>query len=236
MEESEFECPRCGERVCYELGRCPNCGLNFYNPEDEPDDWQERWTGPQRLPRISLAAVAAGWVISGTVAVLAYIVLNQIFRAGPSGQPGWIFIFGSTTLGSFVGAYLAGRITSYRPILQGLIVGGLSLGFVILLDAYNRNLVIANIIRWQTLIAWGLTVLAGLAGGWLIARQEMRGIERLFFPEEREEELYQDLLAKVGYDREVVERLVDYERKRDPSTLRSVLLKSAIERWERDNR
>jgi hypothetical protein len=236
MEENEFECPRCGERVYYELGRCPNCGLNFYNPEDEPDDWQERWTGSQRLPRISLVAIAAGWVISGMVAVLTYIVLNQIFRAGPNGQPGWTLVYGSTVLGSFVGAYLSGRISSYRPILQGLIVGGLSLGFVILLDAYNRNLVIENVIRWQPLFAWGLTAVAGLAGGWLISWQEMRGIERLFFPGDREEELYGDLLAKVGYDREIVERLVDYERQRDPGAPRAVLLKNAIERWERDNR
>jgi hypothetical protein len=236
MEENEFECPRCGERVYYELGRCPNCGLNFYNPEDEPDDWRQRWSGPQRVPGISLIAIAAGWAISGMVAVLAYIALNQVFRAGLKGQPGWIFIMGSTALGSFVGAYLAGRISSYRPILQGLIVGGLNLGFVILLDAYNRNLVIGNIIRWQTLVAWGLTALAGLAGGRLISWQEMRGIERLFFPEDREEELYQDLLAKVGYDREIVERLVEYERKRDPGAPRTVLLKNAIERWERDNR
>lgn len=236
MEENEFECPRCGERVYFELGRCPNCGLNFYNPEDEPDDWQQRWSGPQRLQGISLIAIAAGWVISGMVAVLAYILFNQIFRAGLNGQVGWIYIFASTALGSFVGAYLAGRISSYRSILQGLIVGGLGLGFVILLDAYNRSLVIENIIGWQTLLAWGLTVLAGLAGGWLISWQEMRDIERLFFPEDREEELYQDLLAKVGYDREIVERLVDYERKRDPGAPRTVLLKNAIERWERDNR
>ena len=115
-------------------------------------------------------------------------------------------------------------------------MGGLSLGLVILLDAYNRNLGIENVIRLQALIGWGLAVIAGSAGGWLISRQEKRGLERLFFPLLREEELYRELLAKVGYDRETVERLVDYERKRDPSAPRTVLLKNAIERWERDNR
>lgn len=236
MSENEFRCPRCGQRVYYELGRCPNCGLNFYEPESEPDDWLERWTAPKRLPGISLAASAVGWAISGIVAIPAYIIISRVIQTYFSGPPAWMSVYGSTILGSFLGAYIAGRVSSYRPILQGCLVGGLSLGYIILLDAYNRNLAIENVIQVQTLIAWGLALLAGSASGWLISRQEMRGLERLFFPEEREEDLDRDLLAKVGYDRETVERLVDYERKRDPGAPRSVLLKNAIEHWERDNR
>jgi len=33
--DNEFECARCGARVYYELTRCPNCGVNLYEPEDE---------------------------------------------------------------------------------------------------------------------------------------------------------------------------------------------------------
>jgi hypothetical protein len=35
--ENEFECARCGAYFHYELTRCPNCGVNLYDPEDETD-------------------------------------------------------------------------------------------------------------------------------------------------------------------------------------------------------
>jgi predicted nucleic acid-binding Zn-ribbon protein len=36
--ENEFECARCGAYFHYELTRCPNCGVNLYEPEDEADE------------------------------------------------------------------------------------------------------------------------------------------------------------------------------------------------------
>ena len=36
--ENEFECARCGAYFHYELTRCPNCGVNLYEPEDETAD------------------------------------------------------------------------------------------------------------------------------------------------------------------------------------------------------
>jgi predicted nucleic acid-binding Zn-ribbon protein len=38
--ENEFECARCGAYFHYELTRCPNCGVNLYEPEDETDEAQ----------------------------------------------------------------------------------------------------------------------------------------------------------------------------------------------------
>jgi predicted nucleic acid-binding Zn-ribbon protein len=35
--EDEFECARCGAYFYYELTRCPNCGVNIF----EPEDWNE---------------------------------------------------------------------------------------------------------------------------------------------------------------------------------------------------
>jgi predicted nucleic acid-binding Zn-ribbon protein len=35
--ENEFECARCGAYFHYELTRCPKCGVNLYEPEDEAD-------------------------------------------------------------------------------------------------------------------------------------------------------------------------------------------------------
>ena len=33
--ENEFECANCGAYFHYELTRCPNCGVNLYEPEAE---------------------------------------------------------------------------------------------------------------------------------------------------------------------------------------------------------
>ena len=35
--ENEFECAHCGAYFHYELTRCPNCGVNLYEPEDETE-------------------------------------------------------------------------------------------------------------------------------------------------------------------------------------------------------
>lgn len=35
--ENEFECANCGAYFHYELTRCPNCGINLYEPEVETE-------------------------------------------------------------------------------------------------------------------------------------------------------------------------------------------------------
>ena len=46
LDDNKFECARCGAQVYYELTRCPNCGVNLYEPEaDEP--------GNETSPRVS---------------------------------------------------------------------------------------------------------------------------------------------------------------------------------------
>jgi len=35
--DDELECGRCGAHFHYELTRCPNCGVNVYEPDDDPD-------------------------------------------------------------------------------------------------------------------------------------------------------------------------------------------------------
>src|SRR5689334_12036185 len=48
--------------------------------------------------------------------------------------------------------------------------------------------------------------------------------------------LYNDLLAKVGGDRTVVERLIRFEQELAPRSVRKQWIENAIQRWERDNR
>ena len=60
--------------------------------------------------------------------------------------------------------------------------------------------------------------------------------EELFTGALREKALFDDLLHKVGGDRSVVERLIDYERQRRPNATRLTCLQNAINRWEQENR
>jgi hypothetical protein len=51
-----------------------------------------------------------------------------------------------------------------------------------------------------------------------------------------ENNLYQDLINKTGGDRDLVERLIEFESKYAPNARRMELIRRAIERWLKDNR
>jgi hypothetical protein len=44
--DDEIECGRCGAYIYHELTRCPNCGVNLYEPEDSLDP--HRHPNPRR--------------------------------------------------------------------------------------------------------------------------------------------------------------------------------------------
>ena len=66
--------------------------------------------------------------------------------------------------------------------------------------------------------------------------REPHPAEELFTGAMREAALFDDLLRKVGGDRSVVERLIEYERQGRPGATRLTRLQNAISRWEQENR
>ncbi len=42
LEDDEIECGNCGARFYIGLSRCPNCGVNLYEPEDEAEEVRTR--------------------------------------------------------------------------------------------------------------------------------------------------------------------------------------------------
>ena len=66
-------------------------------------------------------------------------------------------------------------------------------------------------------------------------RGESHPAEELFTGALREAALFDDLLRKVGGDRTVVERLIDFERGQKPNATRLTYLQNAISRWEHEN-
>jgi hypothetical protein len=67
-------------------------------------------------------------------------------------------------------------------------------------------------------------------------RREKHPAEELFTGAMREAVLFDDLLRKVGGDRSVAERLIEYERKQRPGSTRLTCIENAIQRWEQENR
>lgn len=65
---------------------------------------------------------------------------------------------------------------------------------------------------------------------------ETHPAEELFTGALREAALFDDLLLKVGGDRSVVERLIEYEHQQKPNATRLTCLQNAINRWDRENR
>lgn len=66
-------------------------------------------------------------------------------------------------------------------------------------------------------------------------RRQPHMAEELFTGAMREAILFDDLLRKVGGDRSVVERLIEYERGQKPDATRLTCLQNAILRWEKEN-
>lgn len=67
-------------------------------------------------------------------------------------------------------------------------------------------------------------------------RREPHPAEELFTGAMREAILFDDLLRKVGGDRSVVQRLIEYEHQKKPSATRLTCLQNAVSRWEQENR
>lgn len=62
------------------------------------------------------------------------------------------------------------------------------------------------------------------------------GAAETFAPATRETDWYKKLLRKTMGDRAHAERLIAYERERQPRAARAQLICAAVERWERDAR
>jgi len=130
--DDDLECGRCGAHFYYELTQCPKCGVNIYEPDQDPE---QRYSNSSRAPRKS--------------------------RNGLSAR----------------------------------------------LDGFIRRFT-----------------------------KKPYAVDELFGASINQAELFDNLLVKVGGERETVERLIDFERQQYPQGNRLVWLKNAIQRWEHDNR
>ncbi|MBN1430664.1 MAG: hypothetical protein JXB07_20000 [Anaerolineae bacterium] len=230
MINHDIECPQCGAVVYYELDRCPECGLDFYPPDDEEEEsWKPtRSRGWGR----SLIAVIGGWLVAGIAALILFFRFSLIdAQTTDWTMVGLMFI----TVSAFMGGYIVVAITRHSPIRHGILVSLLVIVDAVLIEALWRVVTIDTLVRPLTLLAWGLIIAGGMAGA-VTSMQLQQRAGHAHPQASREDDLYRDLLARVRHDRAVAERLIAFESRQNTAAARSELIKSAITRWERDNR
>ena len=231
---SDLECPHCGATFHYELTRCPNCGVNLYFPEEEEDGEFGKavssFVDSFRLPLGILAGCIAAIVLSFSL----YLPIRFAFTMPQSQYVLYAVVVACTAIGVFAGGFLAVRIAKESYILAALLVGlvGIGITIVILLREWGNMLPFPRVT-----LGWLFTLATGYAGA-KVAERILRKVtaETLFVVRPTEENLYQDLFVKVGYDHNIAKRLIEYERQHAPQATRSQLIRNAIQRWEHDNR
>jgi hypothetical protein len=238
LENSELECPNCGANVYYELTRCPKCGWNFYDPDANEDPAETEREGGEGSGWLnSLKAVFVGWLAAAALAFGFHYAVSRLYAPEALELPGWVALFLSGPVATLAGGYLAGVNAKSKPGVHGLIVGILTIGSALLLESHWREVtpgILTDPLIW---INWMLVILAGAGGDLIYAKlNAQRPVELPRWLVLREEDLWQDLLAKVGYDQATAERLIAFERTKAPQAVRSMLIQNAIERWMRDNR
>lgn len=231
---NELECPHCGASFHYELTRCPNCGVNIYFPDDEEDgnlsQSFSRFVDPFRFP----LGILAGWIASIVLSLGLYIPIRFAFTMPQSGYVVYSIMIACILVGVFAGGFFAVRIAKEKVVLGALLVGlmGVGITIAILLREWTILFPFPSVT-----LGWLVILAAGFAGA-QVAEKMLRKVtvETLFVVRPTEENLYQDLFIKAGYDHDIAKRLIEYERQRAPQATRSQLIRNAIQRWERDNR
>jgi hypothetical protein len=231
---NELECPHCGASFHYELTRCPNCGVNIYFPEDEEagefNKASLRFIDSFRFP----LGILAGWLASIVLSLGLYIPIRFAFTMPQTGSIVYSIVVACTVMGVFAGGFLAVRVAKEKVTLGALLVGlaGVGVTIVILLREWNVLFPFPGVI-----LGWIVILSASFAGAKVAEKMlQKSAFKTLFVVRQTEENLYQDLFIKAGYDHNTATRLIEYERKRAPQAGRSELIRTALQRWERDNR
>jgi len=231
---NDLECPHCGATFHYELTRCPKCGVNIYFPEDEEEEelgqTLSSFVDAFRFP----LGILAGWAATIMLGLGLYIPIRFAFTMPQSQYIVYSIVIACIGAGTFAGGFFAVRVAKENVVLAALLIGLVGIGIVIaiLLREWTTILPFPSVT-----LGWLLILGAGYAGA-KVAERMLRKItfKTLFIVPPTEENLYQDLFIKAGYDHNIANRLIEYERQRTPQATRSQLIRSAIQRWDHDNR
>jgi len=239
FEDNQIECAHCGESFYIELTECPHCGRRVY-PDEVQDDWEGEG-GLSSSPRFGgvlrfILAALLGIFLASFIGLGLYQLLRQVVLSELTGVYVFILIAVVLCLGTFIGGYVALMVSRRYARMMGRLIALSGIGLTLLVTSHEWGSIFATSQIAGTLIVCLLVSAAGIAGV-MLAGRALRGqiYEDLFAPPD-EADLYHELVVKVGYDTAIADRLIEFERQRQPSASRSQLLRNALWRWERDNR
>lgn len=234
MDDNTYECPNCGYKILPEMTRCPRCGQNMYPDDNDPAQAVVDKPAPDWVA--TLGPLLIGWMIAAGIATIVHFVVAAFVRPAQLGGAGEAILLAAGPCGAFVGAIVCTGLARRHYRSMGAVVGMLTLPVVVLLATHWVMVTPQLLFSLGSVLVGFITVLAGAAGG---------AMSQTFSPENDwkgkfrvrgwEDLLYQDLLRKVRFNGSAADRLIEYERKQDPSATRLKLIQNAIERWERDN-
>jgi len=261
MDEQTIECPRCGEEFSLEFTRCPQCGLNLYPEDETPVPYplspqvgeagdSQHIAGGERGEGIGAGigdavwAVLLGLILAGAVSFVLHMFATRAETA--VGLPvAWrVILFFAGPLGALAGGYSSG-VVGKRPRLPaaglGALVGWGAAALVALFETRWRLVTMQVMLEPGMLAQYALCLLLGALGGWLngetgaaylagAAPAPQKGVKGMSW----EDLMYRDLLTRVRFNRDTAERLIEYERRLAPEADRYTLVRSAVERLERD--
>lgn len=230
QNKSTIECTRCSSDINIYSTQCPNCGLVLY-PDAYDDSSPSNVGSVDPVGGVSITSILLGWI---SAAILIFI-LNFILKGLLSGSPSREIVISIIGIcGAILGGFVTGFISAKHSIFYGIVIGLLSIGTTLLFQMFWANLVVIELLRWDHIFTWILIIIGGILGIKLALL--VKSDDSYYdFPED-EYLLYQDLLSRVQGDHGIVERLVAYERGIAPNSAREILLRNALDRWERDNR
>jgi hypothetical protein len=255
LEDQTIECPHCGDVFSLELTRCPKCGLNMYPDDDDsphPFPLSPRGSvGQVSIPAEAgigeaLWAVVLGLILAGAVSFVVHMFASRAVTPVSIPAPIKIILFLAGPLGAAIGGYSTGVIGKRERLPAaglGALVGLGSAALAVLFETRWRLVTLQVMVEPLMLAQYALCILLGALGGWLSGESGAAYLAGAAQPPAKEVKgmswedlMYRDLLTRVRFNRDTAERLIEYERRLAPEADRYTLVRSAVERLERDRR
>ena len=218
-----------------------------------------RWKGKIGMRRLDLStrALLIGLALAAGVFVGVRYVFGEIWN--PTVRT--VIVLAGALLGTLAGGYYLARQAVYRVMVHVLLVVVVDAALLLLLGLIPANpwLLGGMLLAGLGGAFWGQHAPIPAAGTPFAARgaysspawgysSPRRGVQlpgwmwRIWNPFRRMiqnrqvAQLYDQLLRRTRMDRELADRLIEFERRRNPQAGRMTLIRNALERLERDNR
>jgi hypothetical protein len=189
--------------------------------------------------RITLSSVLK-WLMVIVAPLLLVLIIGDVW--------GWGTFLLDIIYATFVQALLALLLFGWLIVLSEVVQGGTPFAsrpwgvkfgvfaacvlmiFPLMGKVFHRSVDIYDVGQTVIIIALGLLL---IRSNFKFVRSPLANASMVILPSNMG--LYQNLLVKVGGDKAVAQRLIEYERRKQPGADQANLIRGAITSWEQDN-